>query len=264
MNSIILKASLDSDLNWDGARGLAIQSEGPILWEFDFGFPLKNISLNDAGVFFSYTLALEQFAKTLHQEFKERSAGVVLYRGSPDVFLRVLVTEEGDQELIAASMFAEYFHRLGSFLPEEVKPFCLFEGAHSFSRARLLQLTSKDRFWHLELSLQETQEYSKGVLLPEDEFLTPSVEACLEKLLSSLEGQNYRVIPEGRLVEMWHGLDTLIMIDQSVSFQGTRKIMGFLATGGEVIKFGAEGFEPPTHCSQSSCASQTALCSERD
>lgn len=25
---------------------------------------------------------------------------------------------------------------------------------------------------------------------------------------------------------------------------------------------GAEGFEPPTHCSQSSCASQTALCSD--
>ena len=244
MTSIILHASLDSDLDWTYARELATQSEGPILWEFDFGFPSKNISLNDAGIFFSYTLALEQFVKTLYQEFKERSIGAVLYRGSPDIFLRILVTEEGDQELIAATIFAEYFHRLASFLPEEIKPFCLFEGAHFFSKARFLQLTSKDRFWHLELSLQEPEEFLQGLLLPEDDFCTLAIQIRLEQLLASLEGQKYRVIPEGRLVEMWQGLDQLMIIEESVSPQGKRKILGFLATGGEVINFGAEGFEP--------------------
>jgi hypothetical protein len=51
------------------------------------------------------------------------------------------------------------------------------------------------------------------------------------------------------------------VIEEAVSVQGQRHLKGFIAAGGE--KFGAEGFEPPTHCSQSSCASQTALCSEQ-
>jgi hypothetical protein len=72
----------------------------------------------------------------------------------------------------------------------------------------------------------------------------------------------HRMIPEQRLNEMWGGLDLLYVIEEAVSLQGKRHVKGFEAAGGEI--FGAEGFEPPTHCSQSSCASQTALCSERD
>ena len=70
------------------------------------------------------------------------------------------------------------------------------------------------------------------------------------------------MIPETRLNEMWDGLDEIYVIDEAVSIQGERHLKGFIAAGGE--KFGAEGFEPPTLCSQSRCASQTALCSERD
>ena len=258
---ITLPAFLDSDLDWTSAHALALKTEGPILWEFDFGFSGKRLVLSDPAIFFSYTLAIEQFVKTLWQEFKERSAGVILYRGSADVFCRILVAEEGDQELLAASIFADYIHRLASFLPEEIKPFCLFEGPHSFSPARFLQLTSKDRFWHLELSLKELSDSSTGLLFPEDDLCTESIRAHLDELLKD---QEYRIIPEGRLTEMWHGLDELIVIEEAITTRGKRQIMGFLAAGGKVIKFGAEGFEPPTHCSQSSCASQTALCSERD
>ena len=256
MTLVILPAFLESDLNWCDVQ----IPEGLILWEFDFGLFSPQVTLTDSATFFSYTLAIEQFVKMLYSKFKERTVGVVLYRGSIDVFSHIQVEEEGDPEVLRASIFADYLHRLASFLPEEVRPFCFFEGPCHFSEAKFLQLTSKDRFWHIELSLESSVDFPQGVLLPEDALFN---EDRFERLLSSIEG-NYRIIPEARLVEMWQGLDKLFVLEEAVSSQGQRKIKGFKAAGGEVIKFGAEGFEPPTHCSQSSCASQTALCSERD
>lgn len=227
MTSVILPAFLESDLNWSFLQ----IPEGPILWEFDFGLFSKQLTLTDSAAFFSYTLAIEQFVKTLYSEFKERTVGVVLYRGSADIFSLIQLEEEGDPEVLGATLFADYLHRLASFLPEEVRPFCLFEAPHHFSEARFLQLTSKDRFWHIELSLEPSVDLPEGILLPEDSFFN---EFEFERILSSVEG-SYRVIPEARLVEMWQGLDKLFVIEKAVSPQGLRKIKGFEAAGGEVI-----------------------------
>ena len=251
---IILPAMLLSDLDWTEARQAALAAEAPILWEFDFGFNATQapLFLSDRALFHAFVLAIEEFSKRLWKEFSSRTQGVVLYRGSLAIVHRIVT--EGD-EVEAAEVFGDYLHRLASFLPDDVTPYCLFEST-PFSKGRTAQLTSKERFLHLNLSLEENLSKT-GILLPPDELCTPAVLQKLEELMD----REHRIIPELRLSEMWEGLDKLYTIPEAVTSQGRRHLKGFEAAGGEI--FGAEGFEPPTHCSQSSCASQTALCSER-
>jgi hypothetical protein len=255
MKTIILPADLTSDLDWAVQRQEALASSESLLWELDFGFHAPRFFLNDQAAFQSFTLAMDQFC-LLWKEFSARSKGVILYRGSLDIVQRVIAAEE--LTLVeAASVLGDFLHRLASFLPDEAAPYCLFETT-PFGKALSAQLMSKERFLHIHLSLEELR-YSRGVLLPPDELCTDAVLNQLEILLN----RDTRVIPEKHLNEMWDGLDELTVIESAVSLQGKRHLAGFIAAGGEVKKFGAEGFEPPTHCSQSSCASQTALCSER-
>lgn len=246
MKTIVLPAGLASDLDWSAQKEQALHSD-EILWEIDFH--LSTSSFHDQAAFNAYILAIGEFCK-VWKEFADRSKGVILYRGPLD-----LIRGIDPDEVEAANILGDFLHRLASFLPDEAEPYCLFEGS-SFSPAKSAQLMSKERFWHLRLSLEDSQ-VSNGVLLPSDEYCTTEVLEKLEKLLE----MPARIIPETRLNEMWDGLDHLYVIEEALSLQGKRHVKGFIAAGGEV--FGAEGFEPPTHCSQSSCASQTALCSER-
>lgn len=246
MKTIVLPAGLASDLDWRAQKEQALQSN-EILWELDF--QLSPSSFHDQAAFNAYILAIGEFCK-VWKEFANRSKGVILYRGPLDIIQGI----DAD-EIEAANILGDFLHRLASFLPDEAEPYCLFGGS-SFSRAKSAQLMSKERFLHLHLSLEDLRSPS-GILLPSDEYCTSEVLEKLEKLLE----MSARIIPEKRLNEMWDGLDQLYVIEEALSLQGKRHVKGFIAAGGEV--FGAEGFEPPTHCSQSSCASQTALCSER-
>ena len=243
MRTIVLPAGLSSDLSWNLEEAKEAES---ILWELDFAF------IYDQAAFNSYILALDQFSR-VWKEFAERSKGVILYRGSLDVLKKI-----HEDEVEAANIFGDLLHRLASFLPDEATPYCLFEHS-SFGKARIAQLLSKARFCHIQLSLVENKS-TKGILLPSDEACTPAILEKLEVLMKKIGP--HRMIPETRLNEMWDGLDEIYVIEEAVSVQGERHLKGFIAAGGE--KFGAEGFEPPTLCSQSRCASQTALCSEWD
>ncbi len=243
MRTIVLPAGLSSDLSWNIEEAKEAES---ILWELDFAF------VYDQAAFNSYILALDQFAR-VWKEFAERSKGVILYRGSLDILKKI-----HEDEVEAANIFGDLLHRLASFLPDEATPYCLFEHS-SFGKARTAQLLSKVRFCHIQLSLVENKS-TKGILLPSDEACTSEILAKLEALMEKVAP--HRMIPETRLNEMWDGLDEIYVIEEAVSVQGERHLKGFIAAGGE--KFGAEGFEPPTLCSQSRCASQTALCSEWD
>src|SRR5579872_3728900 len=117
---------------------------------------------------------------------------------------------------------------------------------------------------------------------PGDYYCSPQILSALEKTFRQLQERkiSYRLIPESLLVEQWDGIDFLIVHSESLSPQGRRALKGFCAAGGTLVvigeplsennafcevtfpewevgkKIGAEGFEPPTHCSQSSCASQ--------
>jgi hypothetical protein len=242
MKTVVLSASLDSSLDWSLS---ILQSNEPILWKLDFSF--KN--LTDQAAFHSYALAVEEFAKKIWQP---TSLGVILYQGSIESMLGFFPYEN---KHIAADLFADYLHRLASFLPDEIPPYCLLGDPQTGQEALLL---SKERFQHLNLTLQIDRN-PLGLLLPQLERCTDEVFDSITQLL--LKG-SYRIIPESLLTEMWDGLDILVVIDKTLSIQGERKIKGFIAAGGEVKIFGVEGFEPPTYCSQSSRASQAALYSE--
>lgn len=213
MKEIRLNARLGSDLKWD-------LSQEDILWHLDFGFSDPKIHLDDQAAFYAHALAVEHFAKNI-----KKSHGVILYRGNLDVLERIVDPEAS--LLDKANLFGAYLHRLASFLPDEVKPFCLFEP--SLTPGRFAQLTSKERFWHLHLALEEN-ENPLGVLLPQDSYCTEPVLEMLDHLIE----KECRIIPEARLNELWHGLDELIVIETALSPSGQRQLKGFIAAGGKV------------------------------
>lgn len=206
MKTIRLPAHLASDLDWTEYK-----AEGEILWELDFDF-----QFNDAA-FKSYILAVEQFVK----EFP--GASVVLYRGSLDIIKQI----PAENEVEAATIFGDFLHRLASFLPDDAKPYCLFEGPHSFSPGKAAQLMSKERFQHLIL---DENTAPLGILLPGDQACSLDVLQKIEPFLLS----NPRMIPEMMLNVMWDGLDRLIAVEKAVSPLGHRHLKGFAAAGGIV------------------------------
>ncbi len=212
-----LRADLESDLDWK------IDVQAPVLWELDFNFQFSEAALR------SYILAVEQFVEIWK---KYSGLGVVLYRGSLDIIKKMPV----DNEVEAATLFGEFLHRLASFLPDNANPQCLFEGPHTFTKGRAIQLMSKERFQHISLGEQKGRE---GLLLPPDDLCTPEVLKILE--LYPIP----RVIPEKMLNEMWDGLDHLVVIEEAVTAQGLRHLKGFEAAGGTVQKVRSRGIRTP-------------------
>jgi hypothetical protein len=221
MKTIILPATPQSDLQWKQER---YDTEEPILWEFDFGLSSTAFLLRDQVSFQSYIVALEQFAR-----WKPQGIGVVLYRGSLDIVQKIAAAEN-ISGVEAATLFGDYLHRLASFLSDDDRPCCFFEGPTVFTPAEVLQLTSKARFWHLHLSLEENKN-PLGLLLPPDELCSSEVLQIIDELLVQMKIE--RVIPEQRLNELWDGLDELIVIEGAVSGLGQRHLRGFEAAGGK-------------------------------
>jgi hypothetical protein len=217
MDRVILPADQKSDLEW---KDLQPQE---VFWEFDFGWGGAPLFLSDQAAFQGSVLAIEEFSKRL----SKGALGAILYCGTLGIIQRIV---EAENEVEAANMFGDYLHRLASFLPDAVTPYCLFT-ASPFSKARTAQLTSKERFLHLELSLEPNMAKA-GILLPSDEQCT---EAVLQKIDELMEcAPNGRIIPELRLNEMWQELDLLYVIPETLSLQGKRHLQGFKAAGGEV------------------------------
>lgn len=265
MKIVVLPASVSSDLVWT-SQIEAMRSSIDSLWVFlDFGIGSSPFFLEDSATFHSLLLAVSQFSREVWPLIKERCQGVILFRGSLSA-LSLLSSSERDWTAVkAATAFGDYLHRLASFLPDEAAAYCLFEDHGSFTPGEAAHLLSSERFLHLSLSLHPCDS-PIGVLLPPDELCSGAIIQKLDQLLARYQEQKMalRVIPERRLNELWNGLDELIIFEEALSSQGKRHLIGFEVAGGVVKRFGAEGFEPPTHCSQSSCASQTALCSERE
>ena len=212
-----LSADFASDLDWK------IDVQGSVLWELDFDFQFSEAALR------SYILAVEQFVEVWKQH---GGIGVVLYRGSLDVIKKMGI----DDDVEAATLFGEFLHRVASFLPDDANPQCLFEGHHSFSVGRAVQLMSKERFQHISLGESPSHE---GLLLPPDELCTPDVLKTLELHLQP------RVIPEKMLNEMWDGLDHLVVIEDAMTGQGLRHLKGFEAAGGAVKRVRSRGIRTP-------------------
>ncbi len=234
-----LDASLASSLEWE------VEIAAPdILWELDFGIE----SLAPAPLA-SYQLAVRTFAERVWEKHAAQTVGVILYKGKVPPF----PIEE----------FADYLHHLAAALPDEVAPFALFDCEGD------PMLFSKEIFPYVHLGFRsgpigavrwgETIEPLRydgkvGVVLPLRE------KGLRFDELKPYLGGSYRLIAEPYITEEWDDLDELIIFPHLISSWGMRMVKGFEAAGGKIKKvFGVEGFEPPTLCSQSRCASQTAL-----
>lgn len=249
LDSITLDASLQSDLIWD------IKSDdSPIIWELDFAIRTLNpIRLA------SYRLAVRTFIETIWANNRENTLGAILYKGDIPPF------EMED--------FADYLHQIAAELPDQVPPFALFD-----CRGDPLKF-SKEIFPHIHLGFRSGPigaiEWGErliprrcdarlGVALPlrAKGLRFDAVDRCLRFL--DREKTRYRLIAEPYLTEEWDDLDKIIIFPTLISTGGLRMIRGFEAAGGKVERFGVEGFEPPTFCSQSRRASQAALYPEKE
>ncbi len=264
---IRLPAHLSDDLDWSAQRRLAEEAvlKGKyLLWEIALGLKSFTFTPEDTASFYAFSLALEEFTKTVWPQFQEQTFGVAIYRGTlpseerfPRSHWETSFIERGgeDYSLYCAQNFAEYLHRLVSFLPDAALPFALIDVSEIPSAARVAQLLSKERFEYVHLALQgarvpfaglcwEEGEMAQGassaalgVLLPKDEHFCPNLLEGMDTLFSHLKekGSLFRIVCEEKLTEQWDGLDELIVFPSAVSPQGKRKLQGFLAAGGTLL-----------------------------
>ena len=296
---ITLPSGSDSKLNWGEQQRSAheaARSGKQLIWELDFCWRELLFSPSDPSLFLSLTIALDEFVNAIYSAFHAQTSAVLLYRGSCDLtacFPRTYWEEPFAQwltdlmrqatsevlplpqthyyRLYAMQAFSELLQRLLSSLSDQLRVCALFEQGE-LSDAVTAQLLSKERFEHIEVVRSEEalmrpeNPSGVGVCLPTDAFCDSSVLQELDSLLGRWrkEEKTFRILSEAKLTDEWAELETLWVIPRALTPQGKRKLQGFLAAGGRVVEnlIGAEGFEPPTHCSQSSCASQTALCSD--
>lgn len=253
MIDILLPSGLHEEIDWRIEEAIAQKAKElgeKILWKFDFGLHLSSISLDDSSHFLSFSLALEQFSKTFAKTFEAETEGVVLYDGDicfhermlwsgplQDYFqewLKEIKAEDSlhYKRLFCMHLFAEYLHRLSSYLPEEIVPYCFFENTTE-SAAVCAQLFSKERFGPIRLQKKEIAA-ATGVVLPRDEVCSLPVLEKLDHLLQELTDQKmaFKMIPEPLLTEEWQGIERLIVLEGTSSSTGERMLRGFEASGG--------------------------------
>lgn len=79
-----------------------------------------------------------------------------------------------------------------------------------------------------------------GIVLPALHDFLPNVQQALDSLMEKLNKRNlaYRFVPESFLTVQWQGLDSLIVISETINDKAIRKLHGFCAAGGIIISFG--------------------------
>lgn len=173
---------------------------------------------------------------------------------------------KSDYSVYCFQNLADYLHRLVSFLPEAILVFAWIDVSFMASVAKMAQLVSKERFEHIHLilkgahcpfsgityedgiiaqgwignvpltNIEKRSISSLGILLPKDPFIDETTLAQLDQVIQVLNRANtpFRFIPEEKLTEQWDGLDKLIIPAQTISPQGRRKLLGFIAAGGTI------------------------------
>lgn len=288
---IPLAAALHDDLNWSEALKTAEQcakNEKFIFWDIDFR--LLHISTHATSTFFAHARALEELTRQI-KPLSSYTFGLCLYQGSLDLTalfplseweerfnewineftqssdseheLRTLNNRGGESSshyyrLFCMENFTDYFHRLISFLPDNLLPFALFNKGTTLSKAACAQLLSKNRLGHLQtgdttlhgtqlqisgvgcgyLGEKENQDFrfslpTTGLCLPSDSFCDRKTLKLIDQWIDSTSDP-FRILCEEKLTEEWEGIDRLI-IPSPLSPQGKRKLQGFQAAGGEVV-----------------------------
>jgi hypothetical protein len=286
---IHLPAEPHNDLNWLQQIEEASSLE-KITWKLDLGLEKPYFPLEDELYFQAITAGLAHFSTAIWPKFQEKTECAVLYQGAADFSEYFVWTErqeanwlswkedrpDGDEahlrRLFCAEAFVAYFQMLAHRLPDELPLKLILDVSHCGTKAQTLHLLSPERFEHFLIEALPEQEASFGICFPSDEHCSLEILERIDQLISRFNIP-FKAVYEPLMTEQWDGLDNLYVFSRAVTSQGKRKLMGFCAAGGRVVtegillgmsnEIGAEGFEPPTYWSQTSRASQTALCPEK-
>lgn len=241
---ITLDASLQSELNWSLEENLAlemIEKGYTILWYIDFALELERSRFFDPLHFHSLQIALDHFQKTLLQQFKAHTLGLILFKGRVSSTLR--------EDLI------EFIHLLAASLPVELALFLLFDLSEHKSIAEKIYFLSKSDFskyylcvkdgvdelpfltWKEKRIFFNSHEKKKNVLLIPTDISSLDISYKIEEMMKRLEGISFHILFEEDLNMHWEGVETILVKEEILRESGKRMLAGFLATGGHVQFF---------------------------
>jgi hypothetical protein len=172
-----LDGSMQSDLNWKEAIELArhFQSQGLYLfWEISLGlFSSLTFPLSHSSQHLALKLSLEHFRELIWNEFREKTIGLSLYRGSADFSADFPWDEEqrsnfqewkkeknlDEEQLIrffCRNAAIEYLNLLARDLPDGLMPFLLLDAAPFPDAWIYTQLIHAEIFDHFQLMVKNS------------------------------------------------------------------------------------------------------------
>lgn len=259
--SIHLDGRANASLDWDKAHQLArhyISQGFRLFWDLDLGlFQGLCEPLSDQTQYLTLGLSLKHFRDTLWKEFREHTIGLSLYRGSTTLHGKQFDWEEA----------VDYIHHLAGQLPGELPVCVCFDTQEACDPFRFAQLISKERFDRLHRCITEhllpAQAFTKqpagylsehkqelhaapsllGICLPMHAKCLPEYAQTLQNVVRQLmdDSKPFRFVCEAALTTEWDGLEMLLVVPQTVTSQGIRKLRGFCAAGGTVLTLGPVG-----------------------
>ena len=247
-------------LNWNEAceTGERVKAAAKkIFWQIDLGLEVGGFTLEDEFAYRSLQLTLQTFTKDVWPKFEKETTGLSFFCGK-----RVFDDE-----------FCNYCQMLSAYLPDDLPVTLLVDGFFGpvkkseilscFEHFQICFRDGEGLIWN-EAKIERAASQSPiAVCMPDEP------DEWLDKRLAALPFA-FKVIPERFLNERWSEVDYMYVFSKMLSPRGKRMLQGFCAAGGVVVvegeliglgnEIGAEGFEPPAYWSQTSRASQTALC----
>jgi hypothetical protein len=156
----------------------------------------------------------------------------------------------------------DYIQLISKQLPGEMSTYLLLNASSITDPLLLIELLEKDKYGELHRALSgsrlpvnylalEPKGGLGGVKNPSTDTLLPiSLGFCLpeslnkntrtkaKKAIDQLIAQKspFRVLTESTLASEWDGLDQLLVVPETLTLAGKRKLQGFCAAGGEVIE----------------------------
>ena len=230
-----------------------------IFWEINFDFDLVGGLFTHPLRFSTYQMSLKEFSSQILEKNPQSATGLSLYRGKSNISSILEGHEElmqmyqgalenktdtlFDRELFSLTVFVEFLHRLGSIIPETIPLHSFFDLSHEYTLAQLATLFSRERFLHLKfhvegslLPFEEKENPTWGIVLPQEGKIDYEL---LEQMLNQLlkKTAHFRILPEGLISELWHGLDNILFASKSLTKEGKRMLQGFNAAGGRAVYF---------------------------
>lgn len=253
-----LKASLDFTSLLKEVEEIASKGNC-IFWDIDFDFDLVGGLFTHPLRFSTYQMSLKEFSSQILEKYPEVSSGLSLYKGESDVSAILETNQEllqmyqellegkddthFNRELFSLTVLVEFLHRLGSIVPETIPLHSFFHLSHAYRLAEIATLFSRERFLHLKFQVEESplpfeekEEPTWGIILPQEHLMDYELlEAMLQKLMKKTA--HFRILPEGLVSELWHGLDHILFSSKCLTKEGKRMLQGFNAAGGTAVYF---------------------------